>query len=64
MYAYIYIYTYDCETIVRKAAGICIGLTLYGAGCVFIILMANFINSIATTFGYNEVGESLGSVSY
>ncbi len=47
----------------RTVSGVFIGLTLYGAGCVFIILMANCLRNVASLSGYSEVLYTVYSIS-
>ena len=39
----------------RKVAAFCIGVTLYGGGCVFIVLLASFVENIVGYAGYHGV---------
>jgi len=43
----------------RKVAAFCIGVTLYGGGCVFIVLLATFVQNIVQYAGYDGVSKHI-----
>jgi hypothetical protein len=51
--------TTSIPPIFRKVAACCIGITLYGGGCVFIVLLAGFVQDIVKYAGYDGVRLSL-----
>jgi hypothetical protein len=51
--------TTNITPIFRKVAACCIGITLYGGGCVFIVLLAGFVQDIVKYAGYDGVRLSL-----
>lgn len=48
----------------RKVAAVTIGITLYGGGCVFLVLIGNFVHNIAEYSGYDGMSSCLWMVVF